>query len=120
GSAAADAGLKDGDIITKLDGAAVDDVTQLRSTVAGKQPGDEVTLEIWRDGKAQSVAVTLGEAPDQSMPMQQQPGERLELGLQLENLSPQLQRQYRLQGSRGVVITGVAPGSPAAAAGLRE
>lgn len=119
GSAAAGAGLRDGDIITKLDGEPVTDATQFRSTIAGKQPGDQVTLEIWRGGKSQQLSVTLGEAPGRATPTEQQPSERLELGLQLDNLSPQLQRRYRLNEERGVVITNVASGSPAAAAGLR-
>jgi len=41
-------------------------------------------------------------------------------GLQMENLTPDLARQFGISGSRGVVVTGVVPDSPADAAGIEE
>ncbi|MFS8087186.1 MAG: S1C family serine protease, partial [Acidobacteriota bacterium] len=61
GSAAEKAGLRQGDVITALNGQPVNESNVLRNTVASTAPGTEVTLTIWRDGSEQQVRVTLGE-----------------------------------------------------------
>ena len=60
-SPAEKAGIKEGDIITKVDGTVLDDTNTLASVIAQKNPGDTVTLTIIRDGKEMSLSVTLGE-----------------------------------------------------------
>jgi serine protease Do len=60
---AAKAGLKEGDIITKVDGTAIDQKTSLTSVLDKHEPGDKITLTIVRDSKTISVDVTLGSAP---------------------------------------------------------
>jgi Do/DeqQ family serine protease len=69
GSAADRAGLRRGDIITALNGTAVDDPNTFRNIIAGSAPGTEVTLTVKRDGREQQVRATLGEfapQPEQS------------------------------------------------------
>ncbi len=61
GTAASRAGLRAGDIITAIDGAAIDGNTSLRQLLLQYQPGDTVTLTILRDGEESEVEVTLGE-----------------------------------------------------------
>ncbi len=61
GSAADRAGLRRGDIITALNGTAVDDPNAFRNIIAGSAPGTEVTLTVKRDGREQQVRATLGE-----------------------------------------------------------
>jgi S1-C subfamily serine protease len=60
GSAADQAGLKEGDVITDLGSDSVDGPESLAALIAGHQPGDKVTVKFERDGKAQTVDVTLG------------------------------------------------------------
>jgi putative serine protease PepD len=60
---AADAGLKGGDVVTKIDGESVDSADELRSLIDSKQPGDKVSLTITRDGSTRTVNVTLGTRP---------------------------------------------------------
>ena len=55
------AGLKPGDIIYKLNGKNIDNMTMLRSQVAGTKPGTESRLEVFRDGKSMTVGVKIGE-----------------------------------------------------------
>ena len=61
GSAAARAGLRQGDIITALNGTAINDPNTFRNLIAGSAPGSEVTLTVKRDGREQQVRATLGE-----------------------------------------------------------
>jgi serine protease Do len=63
GSPADKAGLKEKDIITKVDGVSIDEKNSLTSLVGRKTVGDEVTLTIVRDGKEQTVKVKLEAAP---------------------------------------------------------
>jgi serine protease Do len=65
GSPADKAGLKEKDIITKIDGTTVDENNSVTSLVGRKQVGDQVTLTVVRDGKEQTIKVTL-EAAHQS------------------------------------------------------
>jgi serine protease Do len=65
GSPAEKAGLKEKDIITKIDGVAVDENNSLTSLTGRKSVGDQVTLTINRDGKEMTVKVTLEAAPSQ-------------------------------------------------------
>ena len=63
GSAADDAGLQRGDIVTAIDGEEVASMADLAGQISAHVPGDQVELEIVRDGEPQSVDVTLGSAP---------------------------------------------------------
>jgi serine protease Do len=63
-SGAAKAGLKSGDVITKVNGEAIQEPGMLSSRVGLARPGDKVTLEVWRDRKAETVVATLGASSD--------------------------------------------------------
>jgi len=63
-SGAAKAGLKSGDVITKVNGEAIQEPGQLSSRVGLARPGDKVTLEVWRDKKTETVVATLGASTD--------------------------------------------------------
>jgi len=59
-SAAAKAGLKEGDIITRLDDTKIENQSQLSKAVTSHKPEDKVTVVFLRDGKEQKVVATLG------------------------------------------------------------
>jgi serine protease Do len=61
GGPAEQAGLRDGDIILKFNGAGIERSAQLRRLAAGTRPGTTVDLTVWRNGAARQVAVTLAE-----------------------------------------------------------
>lgn len=63
GSPAEKAGLKKGDIITKMDGVSVRENNDLGKIISGKKVGDTVGLTVWSDEKERNVNVTLVEAP---------------------------------------------------------
>lgn len=63
GSPAEKAGLKEKDIITKVDGTEINEKNSLTSLLGRKSVGEEVTLQILREGKEQTVKVKLEAAP---------------------------------------------------------
>jgi S1-C subfamily serine protease len=63
GSPAAGAGLQAGDVITGVDGAPVGDPDDLSRIVSGLEPGDEVEVEVTRDGEQRTFEVELGTRP---------------------------------------------------------
>jgi 2-alkenal reductase len=62
GSPASQAGLQQGDIITKIGNVALDETHSYVNTLFMFKPGDQVTLELVRNDKTMQVQVTLGEA----------------------------------------------------------
>jgi putative serine protease PepD len=62
-SPAADAGLKDGDVVTKVDDNQVTDATDLTAAIRAHAPGDKVTLSYTRDGSEKTAEITLGTLP---------------------------------------------------------
>lgn len=59
-SPAARAGIKKGDILLEIDGVAVPGMTEFAAEVRKHQPGDKVKIVLERNGKKQTVTVTLG------------------------------------------------------------
>jgi putative serine protease PepD len=64
GQPAADAGLAEGDVITKVGDADVSDAAGLTAAIRSHSPGDKVTITFTRGGEEQTVDVTLGELPE--------------------------------------------------------
>ncbi len=73
GSGAERAGLRQGDVITALNGQPVTDPNTFRNTIAATSPGTEVTLTVRRDGSERQVRATLGEFhPEAERPRDQE------------------------------------------------
>jgi len=64
-SSADKAGIETGDIITKIDGQAVDSEKKISETIASKKIGDRLNLTVWNDGEEKQVTATLQELPNQ-------------------------------------------------------
>jgi len=63
GGPAAQAGLRAGDVITKIDGEPATTNVQLQELTLTKKPGEKVPLDYWRNGTTSSTTVTLGTQP---------------------------------------------------------
>ena len=62
-SPASAAGLQQGDVILRLNGVELQNVSDLRNRVALLQPGSKAMLDIMRNGREKKIQVTIGEQP---------------------------------------------------------
>ena len=67
-SPAAKAGLEENDIITEVDGTAINSSTELVNYVGEKTPGDELTFKVYRQGEELELTATIGEKTQSAMP----------------------------------------------------
>jgi serine protease Do len=122
-SPAAKAGLKEGDIITAINGQPVTDANQLRSRIGMMDPNTTAKLTVMRDGKMEDIAVTLGEFPsteERASAVEGSADNGLK-GVAVENLTPETAQELKLPaGTKGVVVDQVSPESSAAEAGLKR
>ena len=122
-SPASRAGLKSGDVITKLDGQMIVNGSALQVVVSGYAPGRSIALGILREGKSQTVDLKVGEfhansevASDGGDAAAPQKGK---LGLAVADLTPDIRQQLRVPADvHGVAVASVRPASPAEDAGL--
>ena len=130
GSAAEKAGIKRGDIITAINGEAIEDTNILRNKVAGSQPGADIKVTVLRDGKQEDLTVKLDEfksegvKPDNPGDNKDDSGSSTEsgkLGLSLQPVTPQTAKQLNLPtNTQGVVVTEVDPDGVAAETGIQR
>jgi membrane-associated protease RseP (regulator of RpoE activity) len=135
-SPADEAGLEDGDVVTAIDGDKMGSVKELVAAIGDRSPGDEVKIDIVRDGRRRTVTVELGESemaykmerirmPDLSRIgddvnqwVQAWDEERGYLGVSILDLNDDLGQYFKVKEGEGVLITDVAEDSPAEEAGL--
>jgi serine protease Do len=126
---AAKAGVRAGDVVLQVDGEPIADSHDLLRSVLRKSVGSKVALQVLRDGRARNLTVTAGERPGSDRDAKAAASSKgnggadpaAGFGLRLRPLTPELAK--RLQApelKHGVVVAGVAPGAPAARAGLRQ
>lgn len=118
GGPADKAGIKRGDIITDFNGNKVDQVTELTSMVAQIAPGSDVDVKVLRSGEQSDFKVTLGTLPD-TVPGSSEEEVKEELGITVNEITPQIASRFNLGEGEGVVITNVEQGSVASESGLR-
>ncbi len=119
GSPAAEAGVRENDVIVGLDGRPIETAGELANVVAFAPVGRELALKVIRDGRRRTLRVTLRKlsAGIES----EQAGFLLadKIGLRVEDLTPALRGRLDLSPSAaGVVVSEVLQGSPAGRAGL--
>ncbi len=119
------AGLKTGDVITELDGKEITDAGQLQMLVGQKRPGETIHLEVIRDDKPTTVAVTLGDLNNTNGTEAASSGPHkgrwgLNLGDLDQNARQELQQEGASQGVNihGAIVNDVVPGSSADNAGI--
>ncbi|WP_375381918.1 Do family serine endopeptidase [uncultured Sphingomonas sp.] len=131
---AAKAGLRQGDVVTRVNGTAVTPDTSLSYLVASVMPGGTARLDVIRDGKPASVTATVGTRPSEEALLAQQGGDddgdgipddtggqaqpsaSAPLGLTVQTLTPAIARSIGVaDGTAGVVVSAVEQSSDAGA-----
>jgi serine protease Do len=148
-SPAAKAGLKENDVITEINGQRVEGAAQFRRIIREIPAGRTAQLAIWREGRAQTVSVTLGESEDRrhsfkvfAPPAPGAPGNftfsmpgipmvppmewngawmagQPRLGIDAEDLNGQLGTFFGAPDGEGILVREVNPGSAAEKAGVK-
>jgi serine protease Do len=120
------AGFKPGDVIIRFGDEEVEDARALPRIVADTDKGDVVTVEIRRDGKRESLDVTLGGMPvEDTVAMTESESADVDdtpkLGLTLSALSKEAKEHYKLSDDEvGVLVVDVNRDGPAAKHGLKR
>ena len=111
--------MKAGDIIVDLGGTPIKEVTELQKRVAAVPPGRPVTMTVLRDRRPTKLTVKVGEQPGEETMVAAAP-KGTGLGVTVEALTEEAAQTFGLRSGSGVVVTEVAPGSVAEAAGIKE
>ncbi len=106
-------GLNPMDVITAVDGTKVTTIRELQEEVQKHKIGDQVALEVWREGKKQEIKVVLAEmheADTARVPVA--PTEKL--GLKVEEFTKENAEEFGIPGLQGVRVVAVDPAGPVA------
>jgi serine protease Do len=120
GDSPAKGDLRAGDVIVAFQGEAVDHPGELQSLVAQHEPGEKVTVSVYRGGEQRDVTVKLSEVPFQSdkTPTTRPAADAGRLGLGLANPGSDAARSMGVD-TQGALVVRVDPMGPAARAGIR-
>jgi serine protease Do len=110
------------DVIVAVDGRPTETTGQLRNQIALTLPGSKATLTLFRAGKKRDVSLVLTEKDEDNAVASTSPkNQPIWAGLTVESLTQELRVRLKLNKNlRGVVVTGVEPGSAAERCGLEE
>jgi serine protease Do len=78
-----------------------------------------VTVHVIREGKTVDIQTKVGEMEDEGATASETDASHKTLGVSVQNLTPQIAGELGLKDTAGIVVTNVAPGSPAAEAMIR-
>jgi serine protease Do len=129
-SPAAEAGLRQGDVITRFDNKDVNDLRDLTNAVAGVKPGASAPAIIWRNANNETLQVKVGKAPTETLAENEKPGGTAaptadetkvpSVGLTLGRLTNDARQELKLdQNVKGALVTDVDGTGAAADQGLR-
>ena len=116
GSPAEKAGLKAGDIILEINGKKMRKSSDMTLTVGNAQPGEKMTMKVYRDGKNINVTVTIGTRDNKSFAKNTPDvkGHSYDkYGFELAELTPEIKSKFNIAENSGVVITSVSDRTPA-------
>ncbi len=120
--------LRPFDLITQVDGKAVETDSQLQQEILKKKIGQKLELTVWRKGRVIKVPVQTGELPDEitrasnvpPQPVQPRQQEIGKFGLQVQEITKEVAQRLHLPEHRGVLVTDVEENSIAAAQDIQR
>ena len=123
GSAADKAGIRPSDVIVMFNGHPIRKAHDLPFLVASSAPGSKATVGLIRNGKPLTLTVTLGKMPSGKSEHASNQGKetrKAQLGLELQNLTPDVRESLHTRVRHGVVVREVIPGMAADRAGIQQ
>jgi serine protease Do len=123
GSPADKAGLKSHDVLLEMSGKKIESYDSFRNEVAMLKPDSRVTFLVSRNGDTDEITVKLAERPTEVAQGGNQSKGRQHsqeaLGIEVQSLTKNLSERFGYALGEGVIVTRVAPASPAADAGIQ-
>ena len=110
-------GVKRGDVIVRFDGKDVKDMEDLPKIVAATTPNSVVNVEIVREGSPKTLSIKI-ETLTETQPTVVAKADPL--GMQLQDITPELAKSLKLEDNQGVLVSDVTPGNSAAESGIRR
>ena len=121
GDPADEAGIKEGDIIVGIDGRDVKTSRELSRKVAEAGVGNNMRINLLRDGREETVKVKLAKRPDQEPTLARGENRSDDLGLRVRDIDPEIAEQLGVSSDQnGVVVVQIDPESKSAQAGVRR
>jgi serine protease Do len=119
-SPAEKAGIKQGDVIIEFMGKEVSSMSTLPSLVAQTVVGTKAELLVIRKGKKTKITVKIGKLDEDHVDSGSTKGESIsrKLGLTVQEITPELAQSLGIDEQKGLIISDVEAGSPAATAGI--
>jgi serine protease Do len=119
GSPAAKAGIESGDVISAVNGTAVNDSRDLARTISMMTPGSSVKLDVLHKGETKTVTLTLGQLPSERQAKADGGQEVSANGVPHLGLTLSPANDVAGSGGKGVVVTGIEADGLAADHGLQ-
>lgn len=118
------AGIKEGDVIIAFNSTDVKSADTLPWVVSNTQIGSAANVTVIRNGKEKVFKIKIGALPGKTevasaAPEVKKVSEK-KLGIIVETINPDIQRQYNVEADKGVVVTDVIQGSPADMSGIQK
>lgn len=107
---AARSGIQRGDVIVEVEGRPIRNVSNLRLTIAGIRPGQDITVVVMREGEKVFLPVKLGSLDDPTASLDER-SSPLD-GVDLVALDDDLKAEWNIEESSGVLVTSVDVRSP--------
>ena len=124
GDPADKAGIRAQDIIVELNGKQVEDPRDLTRMVADIPVGDRAEVVVLRDGKLKKFKVEVGKRDDNLIASRNETGmpapAQNALGIRVEEITPDMAKQYNLPETEGVIVSDLSPDGKGAEAGLKS
>lgn len=111
-------GIKESDVIQQFNNKPVNNVKELLRAVAQAEVGKRVKVAVFRDKKEVTLEVQIAARPDNLEEQAESVAISGWRGLQVDDLTPENAKRYRIQENKGVVVVNVEAESPADDAGL--
>lgn len=112
------AGIKRGDVIVSFDGKEIKEMKDLPYIVASTPVDKKVMVEVIRKGKKKRIEVKIGELEEEKISKESSEA-RQELGMVVEEVTPELAKNFGLSETRGLIVVKVENNTPAGEAGIR-